>query len=98
MLSKEEILRILEANRGRIKGFGVRRIGVFGSFARRMEREESDIDILVEFERESFDNYMELKFFLEDLFGRKVDLVIIDALKPALKPYIEREAVYAERL
>ena len=51
MLSKEEILRVLKANRGRIKGFGVRRIGVFGSLARRMEGEESDIDILVEFER-----------------------------------------------
>jgi hypothetical protein len=98
MLSKEEILKALEANRERIKGFGVRKIGVFGSFARRMEEEESDIDILVEFERESFDNYMELKFFLEDLFGRKVDLVIIDALKPALKPHIEREAVYAKGL
>lgn len=98
MLSKEEILRILEENKEQIKGFGAKRIGIFGSFVRHAEKDESDIDILVEFERESFDNYMELKFFLEDLLDRKVDLVIRDALKPALKPHVEREVVYAQGL
>lgn len=80
--------------------WGVRRIGVFGSFVRGEEREESDIDILIEFEegRRSFDTYMDLKFFLEDLFGRRVDLVDRDTIKPALEPYILRSVRYVPGL
>ena len=60
--------------------------------------ENSDVDILVEFEKahETFDNYMDLKFYLEELFGRKVDLVIIDSIKPALRSNILRSAEYAK--
>lgn len=52
--------------------------------------------MLVEFEQggETFDNYMELKFYLEDLFGCKVDLVLKNALKGELKPYIFPEVIY----
>jgi predicted nucleotidyltransferase len=77
--------------------FGVRRIGIFGSFARGEEREGSDMDVLVEFEggRKTFDNYMDLKYFLQDLFGRSVDLVTVQALKPQLKEDILQEVVYA---
>ncbi len=77
--------------------YGVRRIGVFGSFARGEDKKESDVDILIEFKGgyETFDNYMELKFFLEGLFGRKVDLVTIDALRPQLKQDILKEVSYA---
>lgn len=77
--------------------FGVKRIGIFGSFARGEEREDSDLDVLVVFEegQKTFDNYMDLKFFLEDLFGRKVDLVTEKALKPQLKDIILKGVVYA---
>ncbi|HII02772.1 TPA: nucleotidyltransferase family protein [Methanosarcinaceae archaeon] len=77
--------------------FGVKRIGIFGSFARGEEREDSDLDVLVEFEegQKTFDNYMDLKFYLEDLFGRKVDLVTEKALKRQLKDIIMKEVVYA---
>lgn len=77
--------------------YGVKKIGVFGSFARGEGRKDSDIDVLVEFKHgfETFDNYMELKFFLEDLFGRKVDLVTIEALKPQLKEDILKQVSYA---
>ena len=77
--------------------FGVRRIGIFGSFARGEEREDSDLDVLVVFEegQKTFDNYMDLKFYLEDLFGREVDLVTERALKPQLKDIIMKEVVYA---
>ena len=77
--------------------FGVKRIGIFGSFARGEEREDSDLDVLVVFEegQKTFDNYMDLKFFLEDLFGRKVDLVTEKALKPQLKDIILKDVVYA---
>jgi hypothetical protein len=90
MLTADGILGTLAQHRERIRSLGVRRIGVFGSFARGEEREESDIDILIEFEEggRSFDTYMDLKFFLEDLFGRRVDLVDRDAIKPALAPHI----------
>jgi predicted nucleotidyltransferase len=77
--------------------FGVKKIGVFGSFVRGEERPDSDVDILVEFRRgqETFDHYMDLKFYLEDLFGRSVDLVMKGAVKRRLREYIMNEVVYA---
>jgi len=77
--------------------FGVAKIGIFGSFVRGEERPESDVDVLVAFRKgqETFDNYMDCKFYLEDLFGRKVDLVMKGAIKKRLKPYILGEVVYA---
>ena len=76
---------------------GVKRIGVFGSFIKSTQNANSDIDILVEFKKGSktFDNYMELKFFLQKLLGRKVDLVLKNALKPRLKLQIIKEVKYA---
>jgi predicted nucleotidyltransferase len=77
--------------------YGLKRIGIFGSFTRGEEREGSDIDILVEFNegRKTFDNYMDLKYFLQDLFRRDVDLVTAQALKPQLKEDILHEVIYA---
>ena len=77
--------------------FGVATIGIFGSFARGEERPDSDVDVLVTFRKgeETFNNYMDCKFYLEDLFGRKVDLVMKGALKKRLKPHILDEVVYA---
>jgi len=75
--------------------FSVVRIGVFGSFARGDETPDSDVDIIVEFAEPTFDHYMDLKFRLEEVLQRPVDLVMADTLKPRLKPIIEREVVYA---
>lgn len=94
-VTKEFILREIEKSADIIKSFGVRRIGVFGSAARNSAGDKSDLDLLVEFSEKSFDNYFGLKFFLEDLFGRKVDLVIAETLKPRLKPRILAEVEYA---
>ena len=76
--------------------YGVKKIGVFGSFARGEGRKDSDIDVLVEFKdgSETFDNYMELKLMLEKIFKRKIDLVIEEDLRPELK-YVKKEAKYA---
>jgi predicted nucleotidyltransferase len=76
--------------------FGVKEIGIFGSYARSEQEEQSDIDILVEFKNgyKTFDNYMDLKDFLEDLLGMGVDLVVKTALKPRLKEVILQEVVY----
>ncbi|MBI5199326.1 MAG: nucleotidyltransferase family protein [Nitrospirae bacterium] len=91
-------IEILKRQEGAIKKkYGVKKIGVFGSFARGEGKEGSDIDVLIELEEEyeTFDNYMDLKYFLEDLFGRKVDLVTVEALRPQLKDDILQEVVYA---
>jgi len=100
MLDLSEILKKIEKNKVKIREFGVKRIGVFGSYVRGEQTHRSDIDILVEFEKgkKSFDNYMDLKFFLEDLFNCKVDLVILDSIKPYLKPHILRSVKYASGL
>lgn len=75
--------------------FTVIRIGVFGSFARGSQGPASDVDIIVELAEPTFDHYMDLKFRLEDVLGRPVDLVMADTVKPRLKPLIEQEVVYA---
>ncbi len=79
------------------KRYNVSKIGVFGSYARGEGKEESDVDIFVEFRKgfKTFDNYMDLKFYLEDLFSRRIDLVTFKALKPQLKKDILKEVVYA---
>ncbi len=76
------------------RDFGVRRVALFGSTARGEAREESDLDLLVDFEiGPTFKSFMGLKFFLEDRLGRKVDLVTPEGLKPRLRRIVEREAV-----
>ena len=97
MLTKKKALRIIQENEEEIKACGVEEIGILGSFAKSTQRSKSDIDILVEFEdgQKTFDNYMELKFLLQKLLSHKVDLVIRDALKPRIMPYVIREVEYA---
>ena len=77
------------------RSYTVRRIGLFGSCARGDQQEGSDVDVLVEFDEPTFDHYMDLKFRLEEAFGRQVDLVLADTVKPRLKPVVDKEAVYA---
>lgn len=97
-LSTQEVLRLLEQNAPVIRRYGVRSLGLFGSGARGEAREGSDLDFVVEFETTSFDAYMDLRAFLEDLFGRRVDLVLRDTIKPRLREKILNEAVHAPGL
>ncbi|HWR57647.1 MAG TPA: nucleotidyltransferase family protein [Thermodesulfovibrionales bacterium] len=94
--SKEEIVSILLSHKKEFETFGVRRIGLFGSFLKNTQRKESDVDLLVEFMRgkKNFRNFMELAFFLEDLLNRKVELVTPESLSPYLKPAILKEIEY----
>jgi hypothetical protein len=92
------VLELLARNRDRIRSFGVRSLALFGSAVRNEATLESDLDFLVEFDRKTFDNYMDLKFFLEELFQEGVDLVMADTLKRSIKPHILSEVVYAEGL
>lgn len=98
MYTSSEIIKMLKSNLDNIEKFSVSKIGLFGSFAREEQNDESDVDILVEFEdgHENFDNYMDLKFYLEELFERKVDVVVFDSIKPSLRPGIIRSVLYAK--
>ena len=97
MFTQEGILKQLNQRAEELKqNFSVRSIGLFGSFARNEADIESDVDILVDFVEPTFDHYMDLKFYLESLFGKPVDLVTADTVKPRLKPVIERQVIYAK--
>ena len=100
MTTTDEILKKIEESKAIIKRFGVKEIGLFGSYVRNEQRRGSDIDLLVEFERgkKTFDNYIELKLFLEDLFKCRVDLVIYGTVKPGLRPYLLGSVKYATGL
>ncbi len=74
--------------------FGVRRLALFGSMARGTAQADSDIDLLVEFDcLATPDRYFGVQFYLEDLLGRSIDLVTERALRPQLRPYVERDAI-----
>jgi predicted nucleotidyltransferase len=93
---KVDVLRIIRGIQSELaEQFTVQRIGVFGSFAKGDEGPESDVDIIVELAEPTFDHYMDLKFRLEEVLKRPVDLVMADTVKPRIKPIIEREIVYA---
>jgi predicted nucleotidyltransferase len=95
-MDKTDILRLIREEQPELAArFTVRRIGVFGSFARESASAESDVDILVEMAEPTFDHYMDLKFCLEELLNRSVDLVMADTVKPRLRPIIRKEVVYA---
>lgn len=98
MLSRKEILNLIKKNRDTISRFQVKRLGLFGSFLYQSANPNSDIDLIVEFEKgeKTFDNYMDLKFFLEELFDRKVDLVLPNTIKQSLKSKIMENVMYAE--
>ena len=97
MRTKEEILaRLKEELPFLQKEFGVDTLALFGSYARGTQREDSDIDILVEFlEPVDFFEFMRLEFHLTDILVTKVDLVTPDALRPIMKDDILESAVYA---
>ena len=96
MKNSQDILNILRSQRATLKSrFSVQKIGLFGSCARNEAKSESDVDILVDLADPSFDHYMDLKFFLEDLLHASVDLVFSETLKPRLRPYIMQEIIYA---
>jgi uncharacterized protein len=91
--TKDEILSALRSHDHVLRKYQVRSLAVFGSAARDVLRESSDIDVLVEFDcSPTFDLYMDLK--LEELLQRPVDLVTTKALKPRMRSIVEREAIY----
>jgi len=98
-MNRDQVLSELRRHRQEIdQRFAIKRLSVFGSAARDELRDDSDVDVLVEFKsKATFDGYMDLKFYLETLLGRKVDLVTHDAVKPRMRPMIEQEAMHVTR-
>ena len=94
--SRESILSLIEEHENKIRAMGVKRLGLFGSFARGEQSADSDIDVLVEFEQDkkTFDNFMQLSFFLEDLLQRRVELVTPESISPYIRPTIMKEVEY----
>ena len=94
-MSRSEVLDALRAQRDEMRSrFGVLALRLFGSVARDEAAPGSDVDVLVDFGGPpTFDQYMELKFFLEELLATRVDLVTESGLRPRLRPYIEEEAI-----
>ncbi|HEB96665.1 MAG TPA: DNA polymerase subunit beta [Sedimenticola thiotaurini] len=95
-MNKQEILDLLSSHKPKLaKRYGVRDLALFGSSARDTAREDSDIDILVSFDGPATSHrYFGVQFYLEDLFGKPVDLVSDKALRPELRPYVEQEAIH----
>lgn len=97
VLTKANVFERLSANSQKLRELGVYRCGLFGSFVHNRGTAESDVDLLVEFvpELKTFDNFMALAFWLEDLLGRRVEIVTPESLSPHIGPHILREVEYA---
>ena len=93
ILDRDDIVTILQGQMVRSR-FGVKSLSLFGSAARNEATKESDLDFIVNFDGMiTFDRYMDLKIFLEDLFGKKIDLAIEDTLKPQIRQKILEDAI-----
>ena len=93
-MTKEYILDFLRTNKQLLnEKYSVTKIGLFGSYAKGSATQNSDIDILVEMPS-SFDNFFDLKYFLEDAFGKTVDLGKIKNLRLLIKQYVDKEVIY----
>ena len=95
-MKKNETLKLLRVHKAELaKQFDVIRLALFGSTARDAAGPNSDVDILVQFDGPATSaRYFGVQFYLEDLLGRPVDLVTEKALRPELRPFIEKEALH----
>ncbi len=94
-LTAETVIQTLREQPDLFQKYQIQTLALFGSTARNQATENSDLDFLVEFIGTStFDGYMNLLFYLEDLFNRPVDLVTEKALRAELRPYIDSEKIY----
>ena len=96
-LSKQDIKKILKEHKDILNKYKVRTIGLFGSYVRDEQREDSDIDLLVEFDENTYNNFINLIFELEDIFRKEVTVVSEKDLSPYILPYVLKELEIIER-
>ena len=98
--TKKDLLSAIRRHPHKIKTFGVKRLGLFGSFVRNQQSAGSDIDLLVEFEegQKTFNNFIQLSFWLEEILSWSVELVTVEAISPYLRSYITQEVEYVTLL
>jgi predicted nucleotidyltransferase len=96
--TKQNIIAIIKDNDKTLKSFGIKKVGIFGSFVRDEQTDDSDVDLLAEFENDlkTFDNFMKAAFYLEDLLGIPVELLTEESISPYLKPYVMKEVEYVD--
>lgn len=94
--SKDDINKVIIDNQVQLKSLGAKSFGLFGSFARNEANENSDVDMIVEFRdgQKTYDNFIELAELLENLLGRRVELVTESSLSKYIKPHIQKEVIY----
>jgi uncharacterized protein len=94
--NKAQVLLLLKTNKAKIIQFGIGRIGLFGSFVRNEARADSDVDIWAEFHegKKTYNNFINLTYFLEDLLQREVEVVTPEGVSPFIKPHILKELEY----
>lgn len=90
-MTKKEIKKILSENKEILKRYKVKSIALFGSYVRNEQTEDSDIDFLVEFEQDTYNNFVNLIFTLEDLLKKEVTVVSTEDLSPYIRPYVLKE-------
>jgi len=96
VMTKDKVKKILSGNRELLKKYTVRSIALFGSYARNEQKQDSDVDLLVELEEPTYDNFIHLVFTLEELLKKEVNLVPKGSLSPYIEPYVEKEAEQIE--
>jgi predicted nucleotidyltransferase len=91
---KQSLVSLLQANGQKLRSFGVLNLSLFGSFITNKLHADSDVDLLVEFDplQKNFDNFINLSFFLEDLLGRKVEIITPQSLSKYIGPHILKQA------
>lgn len=95
-MTKDEVKKILSGNRELLKKYTVNSIALLGSYARNEQKQDSDVDLLVELEEPTYDNFIHLVFTLEELLKKEVNLVPKGGLSPYIEPYVEKEAEQIE--
>lgn len=96
--NRQDIIDIIQKNKQELKDYGITKLGIFGSFARDSQTKSSDVDLLVEFEKnkKSYKNLINSADFMENILGRNIDIVTQQSLSPHIGPHIMKEVKYVE--
>ena len=94
--TRRQIFTLLRKHQETLKTCKVRKIGLFGSYARNEQTARSDIDFLVEFSEPTYDNLLALHEELKNIYGRKIELVTSNGMSKYIKPFVEKEIKWQE--